>query len=448
LVIQPEHAESAPAAHDGRWLARQGALAFVLTGMTLGVNLVTGVVIARALGAEGRGEFAAVIAAMSVMAWLVAMGARQAITYHQARHPDDAPRLVATWLALVVLFAAVGIGVGEALLPHLLAAQSDALLDIARLYMLMVLGMLVADVVYPTLLGDHDFLFVNIMRFAQPTAIAVAYVALWSSGRLSVGTALLTLVVAGMVDLTIAMTRLFRRHGLGRPDPGLGRTTLWYGLKAHGTSTAAIVNARLDLMIIPAFLAASSVGLYAVATNVSWIVVAVSAGLGELVLPAAARQSERGVAVVARSLQATLAVGVVVAGSIAALADVGLRIVYGGEFAEAALPLRILLPGCVLLAAAGVLSSGLYALNRPFSAGLTSVAGMVVTVVGLVLFLERGGIIAAALVSTVSYAVVFSSALLVYRAVAGVRWAELLPSAADLQSLRRRASRVLEARAS
>jgi hypothetical protein len=51
LVTQPQQAESAGApVPDGRWLARQGALAFVLTGMTLGVNLVTGVVIARALG--------------------------------------------------------------------------------------------------------------------------------------------------------------------------------------------------------------------------------------------------------------------------------------------------------------------------------------------------------------------------------------------------------------
>jgi hypothetical protein len=49
-LIHSEQAPSAPSAHDGRWLARQGALAFLLTGMTLGVNVVTGVVIARALG--------------------------------------------------------------------------------------------------------------------------------------------------------------------------------------------------------------------------------------------------------------------------------------------------------------------------------------------------------------------------------------------------------------
>jgi O-antigen/teichoic acid export membrane protein len=447
-VTKPQRPKRAVrSAADGRWFARQGALAFALTGMTLGVNVVTGVVIARALGADGRGEVAAVIAAMSVVAWLFAMGARHAVAFHQAKHPEDAPRLVATWLALVVGFAALGIALAQAVLPHLLAAQSDAVLDIARLYMLMVLGMLVSDVVYATLLGDHDFLFVNLMRLAQPAAIAIAFIALWSSGRLSVGTALLTMVVASVVDTAVAMARVLRRHGLGRPDHRLARSTLGYGLKAHGSATAGIVNVRLDLVIIPAFLAASSVGLYAVATSVSWIVATVSAALGDLVLPAAARRAKRGDELIARSLQATLAVGVVVAAIIAALAEVGIRIVYGEEFSDAALPLWILLPGTVLLAAAGVLISALYALNRPLTAGLTYFAGAVVTVIGLLLFLDRGGIVAAAIVSTVSYAVIFLGALVMYPAAARVRYSALFPSAADLRSLRRTALRALEARA-
>ncbi len=402
--------------------------------MTLGVNLVTGVVIARALGSTGRGELAAVIAAMSVIAWLFAMGARQAITYHQARRPEDASRLIATWLVLVVPCAAVGIGVGEVLLPRLMAAQSDATLDAARVYMLMVLGYLLGEVAYAVLLGDHDFLFVNALRLGQPAVIAVAYLALWRLGILTVNAALLTMVVAAGLGITVATARVLRRHGLGRPDRTLARPTLWYGLKAHGSSTAGIVNTRLDLMIIPAFLSASSVGLYAVATSVSWIVVTVAGALGDLVLPAAARRGDRAVDTVVRSLQATILLGALAAGVLAAVAGLGTRLVYGQEFADAALPLRILLPGCVLLAASGVLRAGLSALNRPFTAGLTQLVGMGVTVVGLLVFLRSGGIVAAALVTTASYAVTFLSALVIYRVVAGVAWRRFVPSAADLHA--------------
>lgn len=411
-------------------MARQNASAFVLTGAALGVNLLSGAVVARALGASGRGELAAVIAAMSVIAWLWAMGARQAITYHQARSPQDAPRLLATWLILAVPLAGGGIALGELVLPQLLAAQSDAALNAARLFMLMVLGFLLGEILYAVLLGDHEFVFVNAMRLAQPAGITIGYLVLWGSGHLSVTTALIAMVVVISLDLLVVATRVLRRHGLARPDPALARQTLWYGLRAHGSSTAGLVNTRLDLMIIPAFLAASSVGHYAVATSISWIVLTVAAALGDLALPAAARHAERAVETIVHSLHATLAVGTCIALGIGAAADVGIRLVYGAEFAGAALPLRILLPGCVLLAAGGVLRAGLYALNRPLAAGMTQLAGMAVTVVGLLLFLREGGIAAAAIVTTASYGVSFVSALVVYRAAAGVSWRRFLPPAA------------------
>ena len=68
-------------------------------------------------------------------------------------------------------------------------------------------------------------------------------------------------------------------------------------------------------------------------------------------------------------------------------------------------PLRLLLPGTVLYAGVGVLASGLYAVNRPFTATVAQVAGAVVTVAGLLVFLREGGVNAADAVTTVSYAV-------------------------------------------
>jgi O-antigen/teichoic acid export membrane protein len=60
---------------------------------------------------------------------------------------------------------------------------------------------------------------------------------------------------------------------------------------------------------------------------------------------------------VVKSLYATLAIAILFAGTI----------VYGADFAGSVAPLRILLAGTVLYAAAAVVCSGLYALNRPFT---------------------------------------------------------------------------------
>jgi hypothetical protein len=78
-----------------------------------------------------------------------------------------------------------------------------------------------------------------------------------------------------------------------------------------------------------------------------------------------------------------------------------------------------------------MLWSGLYAANRPFMAATSQLVGLVVTVFGLLLFLRQGGILAAALVSTASYSVVFLVALLLYRRAAKLEWSGLLPSPAQ-----------------
>ena len=92
-----------------------------------------------------------------------------------------------------------------------------------------------------------------------------------------------------------------------------------------------------------------------------------------------------------------------------------LGLVYGSDFRDAAESLRLLLPGAVLFAGASILSAGIYAAGRPFTATLTQLLGMAVTVVGLVIFLSGGGITAAALVSSASYAAIFLASLIAYK---------------------------------
>jgi O-antigen/teichoic acid export membrane protein len=427
-------------------LGRHGALTVAVTVATLCANLLTGVLLARVLGPEGRGEITAILAAIPIVGWLFSVGCREAVTYHHSKRPQDGGALVATWLVLIVPLAIVAILAGQALLPRVLAAQDEETLQLARLLMVSLVFFFLSEVVYGVLLGDRDFVFYNGMRLGQPLVIAASYVGLAAVGALSVETAVLATFLASVADTLVVGTRVWRRHGVARPDAGLAARTLWYGARAHGTSAGGAVTARLDLMIIPAFLSAASVGLYSVATNVSWIVFAVSASLAALVLPAAAAQQAGGRRTVVRSLHATLAIGIVGAAGLAAIAGVAVPLAYGNAFAESVGPLRALLAGSVLYAGAAVLFSGLYALERPFTAALSQGGGIVVTVVGLLLFLEDGGIWAAAIVSSVAYATVFLTALAFYRRAASLTWRELVPERDTVRRSWRLAARHVFAR--
>ena len=58
---------------------------------------------------------------------------------------------------------------------------------------------------------------------------------------------------------------------------------------------------------------------------------------------------------------------------------------------------------------------------------------MAVTVVGLFVFLRTGGITAAALVSSASYATVFVAMLVAYKVVSGSSWRSFLPTPARVR---------------
>jgi O-antigen/teichoic acid export membrane protein len=414
-----------------RLLAHQGVRQRVLSPMgfdasILALNLITGIAIARALGPQGRGEIAAILIVAQMGGWLFSVGSTQAISYRLSKQPEDGGRLLGSWALLGGLFALLAVAVAELVLPALFAAQTPETIDLGRLYVLVVALLIAQSVLNGVLLGDQDFFVYNLVRFVNPAVIAAAYVVLWASGGLSVEVALAINAIAIGAGCLIAANRALRRHGIERPSRDFLRNTLWYGARAHGGSVAGLVNYRFDLLIVPAFLGAASVGLYSVATNVSSIIGTLTGTIAVLVLPVAARSDERSARTVIRTLHVVLLIGVVIAVPLALLADVALRLVYGGEFGAAATALRILLPGEVLDAAAMVLWSGLLAANRPFLSTIAAAPAAILTVAGLVLFLDAGGIEAAAIVSTCAYTVVFAISVVIYRHVAGLRWRDFV----------------------
>jgi O-antigen/teichoic acid export membrane protein len=419
-----------------RGLVRAAFVTYVFSGLSLVANLVTGVVTARVLGPDGRGVAVALTTIAQLAGFLFALGVAQSLSYFIARRPDDGPRLFTTWLLLLLPLAAVAITLSELLLTTIFAADGDQAITIGRWFLFSIVLVVGLELNYGLLLGAHDFFVYNALRLAQPVLIAAGFVVLWQLDALTVESALLASgpVGPGLV-LAVGMARSVQRVGLGRPDLRLGLSSLWYGVRGQGSSVAANVTARLDVAMLPAFVATASVGLYSVATNVSLIIYQLSNAFAGVVLPAAARDPERGPIKVVGSLWAALAIAGFLALGLALLARPLLGFVYGDDFRDAAEPLLLLLPGAVLFAGSSILGAGLYAAGRPFTATLAQLLGMVVTVVGLFAFLRIGGITAAALVSTASYATVFVATLVAYRAVSGTPWRWFLPAPARVRAL-------------
>ena len=400
--------------------------------LILATNLATGVIIARKLGPAGRGELAAILILVQMATWLFCLGSTEAIAFRQSREPKAGGSLISSWLALTAVMGMAAILIGELLLPTLFNAQTGETIAIARVYLLTIFVTLGVTLFNGVLLGDQSFRVYNIARTVTPAGIAIGYVGLLACGSLSVEGALIANAIANGLGLMIGAFYCLRRHRLAAPDWTLLRETLSFGVKAHAGSVAGLVNARLDLLIIPAFLPAASVGLYSIATNASSIIATLTGTIATFVLPVAARRQKGSARTVVRTLHAVLAIGALIAVPLMALAEFALTTIYGTAFGEASTALRILLPGEVLEACSVVLWAGLLALNRPFLSTLAAGPGALVTVIGLVAFLESGGINAAAIVTSCAYTLVFVLTLILFRRAAGIRWREfIVPPAAE-----------------
>jgi O-antigen/teichoic acid export membrane protein len=417
-----------------RGLVRAGIETYLLSGLSLVANLVSGVVAARALGPDGRGVTVALVTVTQLAGFLFALGVAQSLSYYIARRPQDGPSLLTTWVLILLPLAAVGIGVAQLLLTTIFQGEEEAV-TLGRWFMLNIAVVMALEFNYGLLLGAQDFLVYNVLRFAQPLLMAVSFAALWALGDLTVESALIASTAGAGLVAVVGLTRAVGKIGVGRPARGLGLTSLWYGIRGQGSTLASNVTARLDVAMLPAFVTASSVGLYSVATNVSLIVYQLANTFAGLVLPAAARDAQRGPLKVLGALWASLAIAGVLALVLALLARPLLGLVYGDDFRDAAEPLLLILPGAVLFAGSSIVTAGLYAAGRPFTATLTQVLGAVVTVVGLFVFLRSGGITAAALVSTVSYASVFVATAVAYKLVLGVPWRWFVPTPARVREV-------------
>jgi len=420
-----------------RDLVRAGAVTYVFSGLTLIANLITGIVVARGLGPQGRGITIALATVAQLAGFIFAGGAAQSLSYFIARRPEDGPRLLTTWTVMLVPLAAIAIAITELLLPAIFSTDGDQAIEIGRWFMFIIVIVIGLELNYGLLLGTNDYFAYNLLRLVPMVLAALTLIALWALGELTVESTLIGTNLAYLLVLVIGMVRAVRRIGFGPVDMRLGRTSLWFGVRGQGSTVASNVTARLDVAMLPAYVTASQVGLYSVATNISLIVYQLSNTFAGLVIPAAARDAERSRIKVVGSLWASLAIAAAIALGLAVFGRTLLGLIYGDRFEDAAEPLLLLLPGAVLFAGSALLGAGVSAAGRPFTATLAQLIGMVVTIAGLLIFLSGGGITAAALVSTVSYATVFLAMLIAYQRVTDTPWSAFVPTPRRVRELAR-----------
>lgn len=389
---------------------------FLLTlgsnGVIAFLGAIAGILAARLLGPQGRGELAAAIVWAGILGIVSQVGMPQAITYATARNSRQLGTIFKSAMSILAVQSVLIVILGWIAAGLILGQRQPEAVDTVRIYLFSVPFTTLITYLSTMAQGLKQFQFFNAFRIAGSmgyiAVVATAYVANIIDVR-SIVVWLLAVQIA--VAATVAVTFILRfRHLL---SSGHWRWDQVHGLLAYGSrsylgSISWIANARLDQFVMSFQLTLAELGIYAVAASYAGLLFPLLGASAMVLFPhVAGEKGEKA----KRDTLTTLKVNILLASAgcigMAAVSPVLVPVIFGAEYVEAVWPAVVLLLGTVFLAANYVLSDSLRGLGHPLLPSIGEFIGLGVTVIGLLLFLPILGIVGAAFTSILSYGSIF-----------------------------------------
>jgi O-antigen/teichoic acid export membrane protein len=379
-----------------RRLARVTASMTSVNAVIMVAALVTGPLLARALGPAGRGDLAAILVPFSLAPLILHLG----LGVHGAREAargKDLDTLLGSLCAAALVVGVLGALAGVPL-AAVLADGRGAVHD----YLVVAFG-LVGTVLVSLNSGLERWGVVIASRLIPPVSAVAAMTVLYFAGALTVQSAAIVSFVGGVASTLVLLGVLRGRRF--RFDPSVIRSGLPFGMKAWVGSLANLTNARLDQLLMIPLVSARQLGLYAVAVSLAGFSGALTAGLGPpLFTRVASGESE----LAARALRVTLALVGATTAIVGAATPFLIDFLFGSSFSDAVLMAWILLVAGVPLAGASVMAVALTAAGRAGTPAVAETVALVATVGGLLLLLRPLGGVGAAMVSLAAYSINFA----------------------------------------
>lgn len=357
------------------WPKTRGVLAYGL-GPILG--LASGPLLARAMGPDGRGQFAAIMQPLTLAGAIASIGIPAAATYFVARGNYSSRSILLRGLIISIAFSCLAYG---ALLIYAGALSDSQGIDKRFLAVIWCLVFISAFVQIRRgyLQGlarwkrlDLERFTFALLRFFVVAGLAVFGVAAAESYAIgSLG--------AFLIAAVIVMWPIHSRNKLqGGSLPNVPyRTITTYSLSAALGTIAVVANNRLDQVLLPLMAPSMEVGYYAIAVTVAEVPII----LGTLASRDALYQASKGAgtAEILKSSGFYLLMATVLGLTLALLAPYYMAPVFGIAFEGAILSVQILALGTVLGCLALTLTAIVTGSGRPALASFVPLLGLTTT---------------------------------------------------------------------
>lgn len=374
------------------------------------INTATGIITARMLRPDGRGELAALILWPVFLANAMTLGVPSSLVYNLRRDPEREPQLLTGALVLGTSLGIVATLVGVMMMPHWLAQYRTETILIAQWMMLhapLCTWMLVGRA---ALEARGAFGSSNATLFFTPLLGLGGLVVLSLAGAMTPFLASLTYVFNGVPVfgwMVWRLWRLFQLRWVGWGGlRGAIRTLLPYGFRSYGIDLLGALSLQIDQALVVGFLSPAAMGTYVVALSLSRMLQLFQQAVVMVLFPkAAARPTDEVIALTGRAARISTALTLVAGIAVVCWGQWMLRLLYGAEFVAATNLLRLLTLEAIASSTTLVLAQAFMALGKPGTVTVLQGVGLALSVPLMLVLIPRHGLLGAGMALAISAAV-------------------------------------------
>jgi O-antigen/teichoic acid export membrane protein len=421
---------------------RDMSWSFVTTFVIQVVNILTGLLAARLLGVEGRGELAEIMLWPGLLVEFGILALSDALIYRAATRAAEPKILFATILWLGAALSIVLVAIGYAVLPAIMAGDSGTVLMVASWYIGAFVPIYLLSLFVATMFQGHlDIRAWNVVRLLVGVGYLAFILVLWALHGTSVEKFAIASVAGMALSAFVGLIWLARKGWFGlKPDPAIAKGLVSYGARAHLGEIVNSARQRVDQAAVSLLLTSHDMGLYAVALTVAngpMILVNTIGGIAFPKISAAPEPAEK-LRIFGVYLRLAMALSAASAMSLAVLAEFLVPLIFGAGFYDSARICQIMLIGLPFFAAKLLFIQALNAFDKSLSIGWAEAIGLIGAVAALAAFLPTLGLIGAAwavVVANVVAMVVMAATL--HRKIGAAILPLFKPTPEDWTALRR-----------
>lgn len=411
------------------------SISFLATAVIQVINIATGLLAARLLLPEGRGELAEIMLWAGLIVEFGIVGLSDALLYRAATAAAKPRELFAAMAALTIVFSILLIAAGLIIEPYIFAGRDTYLLRLSLVFLIAYvptnLGALFVASMFQ---GYLDMLTWNLLR----GVVAVGYLAFIgvaiALGQATVEGFAAAYILSTFASLVLGLVLLARRGWIGAELRwATVKGIVIYGAKVHVGEMLNSARQKIDQALVALWLPHSDLGLYVVALTVANGPLILAQTLANLAFPKISQQADVAgkTLVFGRYFRFTIAVTVAAALVLLVLNPWLVPLLFGGPFAPAALIANIMLVGLPAAAAKLLFIQALKSWDRSLIIGHAESIGLVAAALSLVVLLPTFGIAGAAVSFVVANVVAAGAMARSLHRHLGLPFATLIKPTAD-----------------